>query len=115
MSPSTSSQPLLGLLVGTLVISQTVTVQQTTQALRMGRMTQPNQGFGMQLPGPLPTETQPGPDPTIDPGLMPVETVTGGDDLLESLGQAGHQIMHGGLDGARFPTQGRIAGLMGRR
>ena len=73
---------MLGLLVGGLVISHMVTVQQTTQGLRMSRMTQPNQGFGMQLPGPLPTETQPGSDPTIDPGLMPVETITGGDDLL---------------------------------
>jgi hypothetical protein len=77
---------MLGLLVGRLVISQMVTVQQTTQALRMSRMTQPNQGFGMQLPGTLPTQSQRGPDPTIGPGLMSIETITGGDDLLESLG-----------------------------
>ena len=73
---------MLGLLVGALVISHMVTVQQIAQALRMSRMTQPNQGFSMQLPCTLPTETQPGPDPTVGPGLMPLETITGGDDLL---------------------------------
>jgi hypothetical protein len=81
----------------------------------MSRMTQPNQGFGMQLPYSFPTQTQCGPDPTIGPGLMPVETITSGDDLLQPSGQAGHQIVQGGLDAARFPTQGRIARLMGLR
>ena len=63
---------MLGLLVGGLVVSQMVAVQQTAQGLRMSRMTEPNQGFGMQLPHALPTQTQPCADPTIGPGLMPV-------------------------------------------
>ena len=106
---------MLGLLVGALVISHMVPVQQTTQALRMSRMTQPNQGFGMQLPCTLPTETQRGADATIGAGLAAVETITGGDDLLQPLGQTGHQMMQGGLDNVCFPGQGGIIRLMGFR
>jgi len=76
--------------------------------LRVRRLAQPDQSFGMQLSRALTTEAQPGPNLAIEGTRLPGQLVAGQNDNPQSLRQPGYQVPDGRMNDRCLPGLGRV-------
>jgi len=90
-----------------------MTIQETAQTIRESRMTQPDQGFGVELMRSLFGQAQRRPNLAIEERGMTLQPIAGHDDVGQSRRQAIHRRKQRSPNGFPFPDDGGVRHLEG--